>query len=143
MSATTSEGEEPQSTETPDVSELLLTSTEMETSESVAEPIPSTGGLVGATGSNEIPGVSITMALLSVSVCCDLFHHLAHRRYSLATSEARVTQMASDHPFFYRVCRWIDLVTRLLLVLVLIATVSLVTWGVIRRTFFIDGFTIP
>lgn len=125
-----------------EVTDLLQGSTEMEASETLVEPGSSTDGLSNGASNNDIPGVNIALALLNVSVCCDLFHHLAHRRYNLRSHEARVSQMASDHPFFYRICRWIDLLTRVFLVLVLIATVSLVTWGVLRRTFFLDGFGI-
>lgn len=121
---------------------LLSQSKELEKSETDVEPTPSTANL-GDASNREFPGVGLLLALLGASVFCDLFHSLAYNRYNLGTNQARVAAMAHEHPFFYRVCRWLDLATRLLLELVMVAAIALIAWGVIRRTFFTDGFGIP
>lgn len=119
------------------VLELSATATELEESEqdsAAAAP-------VAPEPAPDVPGLKILQGLLKATLFTDFFVYHAHLRYLDRTAQERVARLIRTHPLFYCVCKIVDFFTRLLILLIVIATVTGVAWGFVWKTFFSDYFS--
>ncbi|WP_255785661.1 hypothetical protein [Mycobacteroides abscessus] len=120
------EGEFEEGDHSAEIAELYGGATELEKSEDTPQLPPDVD--IGIKVPQEVPGATLLNALLTATPFTGYIHYAATWSYGHRTIEGRVAKYRMDHPLVCAFCGIADLVLRLFVVLLILATTCLVIY---------------